>query len=198
MPHAVAWLGLDTVRSLVSAAQLVEQLDEWPDRKQIVRSVIAQALTAAVHANDLGMAIEYPSQSELFSCTLLYSIGDLAVANQAPDLYRALQNASATGRTEAARVIQETELLGVPKHRLAQALAQLWALPPYLAELYARDADMPEGRWQTSRQALKGLVGGSTLLAEAIARRSSPAAIEAAKRPLLVGCGCPAIYSAKP
>ena len=191
VPHAVAWLGLDTVRSLVSAAQLVEQLDEWPDRKQIVRSVIAQALVAAVHANDLGMAIEYPSPSELFSCALLYSIGDLAIANQAPDLYRALRNGSAVGRTEAARIVQETEVLGVPKHRLAQALAQLWALPPSLTELYSRDADMPEGRWQTSRQALKGLVGGSTRLVEAIAQRGAPSAIEAAKRPLQAGCGLP-------
>jgi hypothetical protein len=191
VPHAVAWLGLDTVRSLVSAAQLVEQLDEWPQRKHIVSAVIAQALVAAVHATDLGMAVEYPSPSELFSCALLYSIGDLAIANQAPDLYRALRNISAVGRTDATRVVQETELLGVPKHRLAQALAQLWALPPYLAELYSRDADLPEGRWQTSRHALKGLVGGSTVLVEAITRPGSPTAIEAAKRPLLVGSGLP-------
>ena len=128
VPHAVAWLGLDTVRSIVSAAQLVEDLDEWPDRKRIVSAVIAQALVAAVHANDLGMAIEYPSPSQLFSCALLYSIGDLAVANQAPELYRSLRNITAGGRTQAARVMAETELLGVPKHRLAQALVQLWAL----------------------------------------------------------------------
>ncbi len=191
VPHAVAWLGLDTVRSIVSAAQLVEDLDEWPDRKRIVSAVIAQALVAAVHANDLGMAIEYPSPSQLFSCALLYSIGDLAVANQAPELYRSLRNSTAGGRTQAARVMAETELLGVPKHRLAQALVQLWALPPYLADLYAPDEDVSESRWQTSRQSVKGLVSGSTALVEAIIRRGSPAAIEAAKRPLLVGTGLP-------
>lgn len=191
VPHAVAWLGLDTVRSIVSAAQLVEHLDEWPDRKRIVSAVIAQALVAAVHANDLGMAIEYPSPSQLFSCALLYSIGDLAIANQAPDLYRSLRNIPVMGRTQAARVMEETELLGVPKHRLAHALAQLWALPPYLADLYASDEDLSESRWQTSRHALKGLVGGSTALVEAITRRGSPASIEAAKRPLLVGTGLP-------
>ena len=30
VPHAVSWLGLDTVRSLVAAAHLVEQLQHWP------------------------------------------------------------------------------------------------------------------------------------------------------------------------
>ncbi|TKS60754.1 MAG: GAF domain-containing protein [Nitrospira sp.] len=34
VPHAVSWLGLDTVRSLVAAAHLVEQLQHWPERQQ--------------------------------------------------------------------------------------------------------------------------------------------------------------------
>src|SRR3712207_4489150 len=36
VPHAVTWLGLDTIRSIVTAAQLVEQLQAWPDRQRIV------------------------------------------------------------------------------------------------------------------------------------------------------------------
>lgn len=191
VPHAVTWLGLDTVRSIVTAAQLVEQLHEWPDRQRIVSGVIARSLVAAVHANELGMAIEYPSPSQLFSCALLYSIGDLAVANQAPDMYRSLRNIPLTARTPAARVMEETQLLGVPKHRLAQALAQLWALPPHLVELYSSDDQVEDGRWQTSRQALKGLVVGSALLVDAITGPGSNVAIEAAKRPLLIGTGLP-------
>jgi HD-like signal output (HDOD) protein len=189
VPHAVTWLGQDTVRSIVTAAQLVEELREWPDRQRVVSGVIARALVAAVHANELGMAIEYPSPSQLFSCALLYSIGDLAVANHAPELYRALRSIDA--RTPAARVIEETQLLGVPKHRLAQALAQLWVLPPHLVELYASDTDIADGRWQTSRQALKGLVTGSVFLVDAITGAGSKAAIEAAQRPLLTGTGLP-------
>ncbi len=191
VPHAVTWLGLDTVRSIVTAAQLVEQLHQWPDRQRIVSGVIARSLVAAVHANELGMAIDYPSPSQLFSCALLYSIGDLAVANQAPDLYHSLRTIPFSARTPAARIIEETDLLGVPKHRLAQALAQLWMLPPYLVELYSTDNEMPEGRWQTARQALKGLVVGSALLVEAMTGPCSSTSIEAAKRPLLAGTGLP-------
>lgn len=191
VPHAVSWLGLDTVRSIVTAAQLVEQLHEWPDRKRLISGVIARALVAAVHANELGMAIDYPSPSQLFSCALLYSIGDLAVATQAPDLYRSLRAIPLQARTSAERVMEEIELLGVPKARLAQALAQLWVLPPYLVDLYASEEDLPDGRWQTSRQALQGLVCGSALLVDAITGPASSTAVEAAKRPLVTGTGLP-------
>lgn len=192
VPHAVSWLGLDTVRSIVTAAQLVEQLREWPDRRRVVSGVIARSLVAAVHANELGMAIEYPSPSQLFSCALLYVIGDLAVANQAPDLYRSLRNIPLTARSHAARVMEETQLLGVPKHRLAQALAQLWVLPPYLVELHSSDDEVTDGgRWQTSRQALKGLVVGSVVLVDAMTGPCAKTAIEAAKRSLLTGTGLP-------
>ena len=106
VPHAVSWLGLDTVRSIVTASQLVEQLNEWPNRQQIVSGVIARALVAAVHANELGMALEYPSLSQLFSSTLLYSIGDLAIANQAPELYLSFRRLPV--QTPAARLLEET------------------------------------------------------------------------------------------
>jgi HD-like signal output (HDOD) protein len=33
--HAVAWLGLDTVRTLVATVQLMEQLEHQPDRRPV-------------------------------------------------------------------------------------------------------------------------------------------------------------------
>jgi len=191
VPHAVSWLGLDTVRSIVTAAQLLEQLNEWPDRQHIVSGVIARALVAAMHATELGMAIEYPSPNQLFSATLLYSIGDLAIANQAPELYLALRKMSFTHQTVAARVIEETNLLGVPRLRLAQALAQMWVLPPFLMELFSAEAEPFDGRWPTNSHALKGLVTGCTALVDAMSDPGSQPAIQAAKRPLFTGTGLP-------
>ncbi len=188
VPHAVSWLGLDTVRSIVSAAQLVEQLHQWPDRQRVVSGIIARALVTAVHANELGMAIEYPSPTQLFSCALLYSIGDLAIANQAPEVFKELRAASFQARTPAARVAEETRLLGVPRYRLAEALAQLWVLPPYLQEVFAT-GQIPEGRWHTSKHSLKGLVEGCALLVEALTGPGAALAAETAKRPLLAGTG---------
>lgn len=189
VPHAVSWLGLDTVRSLVTASQLVEQLNEWPDRQQVVSGVIARALVAAVHANELGMALEYSSLSQLFSATLLYSIGDLAIANQSPELYQSFRRLPA--QPPAERIIEETQLFGAPRLRIAQALAQMWALPPFLVELFSVEGCQSQERWGTSQNVLKGLVTGSSALIDAMTGPPSPATMEAAKRGLLTGTGLP-------
>lgn len=191
VPHAVSWLGLDTIRSIVTAAQLVEQLHEWPDRQQVISGIIERALLAAVHAHELGEAIEHSSLNQLFSSTLLYSIGDFAVAHQAPDLYHALRSISRTARTRPAQVIEETKLLGVPRVRLAEALAQMWALPPHLVELFSEKTDGLDGRWLNGRQTFTGLVVGSVALVDAMTGPSLRTAVEAAKRTLLTGTGLP-------
>jgi hypothetical protein len=67
IPYAVSWLGLDTVRSIVTASQLVEQLSQWPNQQPIVSRVIARALVAAGHGTRVSIV------EQLFSATLLYS-----------------------------------------------------------------------------------------------------------------------------
>lgn len=191
IPHAVTWLGLDTVRAIVDAAQLVEHLTQWPDRHHLVSGIIARAIAAAVHAIELGMAMEYSSQSQLFSRTLLYSIGDLAIANQDANLYQTLRSLPLTVKHPSDRAAKELGLLGVPKMRLAQALAQLWSLPPDLVELFATAHERTTGRWQTSQQTLKGLVTGCSALINALTGPADPATVETVTRGLLTGSGLP-------
>jgi len=191
VPHAVTWLGLDTVRSMVTVMQLVEQLREWPDRQRMVSGVIGRALLAAVHANELGIAIEHASLSQLFSSTLLYSIGDLAIAYQAPDLYHALRKVSRTPLTRPERVTEEVKVIGVPKLRLAQALGEMWALPAHVLELFSLELDGFTGRWHSGRQTFGGLVVGSAALVEALTGPGSRSAVDRAKQPLLTGTGLP-------
>jgi len=69
IPHAVSWLGLDTVSSLVAAAHLVEQLQHWPVRQQEFRTLIAKSLISATYASELGVAIGYPQPGQLFTGT---------------------------------------------------------------------------------------------------------------------------------
>lgn len=191
IPHAVSWLGLDMVRSIVTASQLVEQLSQWPNQQQIVSGVIARALVAAVHANELGMALEYPSLSQLFSATLLYSIGDLAIASQSQDLYVSYRRIPLTAKTPAARIIEETQLYGVPRLRIAQALGQMWALPPFVVELFSIEGHQSQERWGSGQEMFKGLVIGCSSLVDAMTGPPSPATMEAAKRGLLTGTGLP-------
>ncbi len=191
VPHAVSWLGLDTVRSIVTVTQLVEQLHEWPDRQHVVSGVIARALMAAVHANELGKAIDQASLSHLFSSSMLYSIGDLAIAYQDPDLYRMIRKIPETAKAKPAQIVEETKLLGVPKSRLAQALAQSWVLPAHVVELFSFQLSSSEGRWQSGLQTFNGLIVGSAALVDAMTGPDSRRAVERASRPLLDGTGLP-------
>lgn len=189
VPHAVSWLGLDTVRSLVAAAHLVEQLQHWPIRQQEFRTLIARSLIAATYASELGMAIGYPQPGQLFTGALLYSIGDLAIAYQDPDLFIALQAISKTTKRPSECVFQETRLIGVPRLTLAHALAHMWKLPDDLIELFRHPGEQPIVHWQSGPHTYRGIVVGSIRLVEMLTGPAPQAAIEEAKKTLQLGSG---------
>jgi HD-like signal output (HDOD) protein len=189
VPHAVSWLGLDTVRSLVAAAHLVEQLQHWPVRQQEFRSLIARSLIAATYASELGMAIGYPQPGQLFTGALLYSIGDLAIAYQDPDLFLALQAISRTTKRPSECVLQETRLIGVPRLTLAQALAHMWKLPDDLIELFRHPEEQPMEHWQSGIHTYRGIVVGSIRLVEVLTGPTQSTAVQDAKKTLQLGSG---------
>jgi HD-like signal output (HDOD) protein len=191
VPHAVSWLGLDTVRSLVTAAHLVEQLQHWPVRQQEFRTLIAKSLVSATYASELGTAMGYQQPGQLFTGALLYSIGDLAIAYQDPDLFLALQTISKTTTRPADRVLQETHLIGVPRLTLAQALAHMWKLPDDLAGLFGSPGEPSTGHWQSGFQTYRGIIVGSIRLVDVTTGPAQRTAVEEAKRTLLVGSGLP-------
>ncbi|MBH0202832.1 MAG: HDOD domain-containing protein [Nitrospira sp.] len=191
VPHAVSWLGLDTVRSLVAAAHLVEQLQHWPVRQQEFRTLIAKSLVSATYASELGMAMGYPQPGQLFTGALLYSIGDLAIAYQDPDLFLALQAIAKNTKRPAECVLQETSLIGVPRLTLAQALAHMWKLPNDLVGLFGSPGEPPTGHWQSGFQTYRGIIVGSIRLVDVTTGPAQRTAIEEAKRTLLVGSGLP-------
>lgn len=189
VPHAVSWLGLDTVRSLVAAAHLVEQLQHWPVRQHEFRTMIAKSLVSATYASELGTAIEYPQPGQLFTGALLYSIGDLAIAYLAPDLLLALQAISKKSKRPSECALQEARLIGVPRLTLAQAFAHMWNLPDDLIELFRHPEELPMEHWQSGFQTYRGIVVGSIQLIEALTAPASRTAIEEAKRTLQLGSG---------
>jgi len=189
IPHAVSWLGLDTVRSFVATAHLVEQLNDRPERQQLLRGLIAKSLIAATFGGELGTAMEYAQPGQLFTATLLYSIGDLAIAYQAPEIHQALQAMQAKTNLGAERVSEEVRMIGIPRLTLARALAQMWKLPEELVELFGMTSERSVGRWQSVQQTYQGVVIGSIRLVEAMTVYGSRQAIEEAKRVLRIGSG---------
>ena len=177
--HAVTWLGLDTVRTLVATAQLMEHLKQEPDRRPVLSRLIAKALFASTHAAELGTTMNYPQPGQLFSAALLYSFADLVIAYQTPDLFEQLAEA----RTPAA----EAAILGVPKARFATALARTWVLPTGLVDLISAPTPVVETRWQTPQQIFVGLVAGANALVSAMADSPKPGAADRIRRTLQQG-----------
>ena len=189
VPHAVSWLGLDTVRSLVAAAHLVEQLQHWPIRQKEFQTLIAKSLISATYASELATAIDYPQPGQVFTATLLYSIGDLAIAYQDPDLFVTLQALTRKSQRLEECIQQETRLIGAPRLALAQTLAQMWKLPNDLVRLFGSPEEGLRGRWQSGFATYRGIVVGSTRLVDVTIGPAPQAAIEETKRTLLVGSG---------
>jgi HD-like signal output (HDOD) protein len=181
--HAVAWLGLDTVRTLVATVQLMEQLENQPDRRPLLGRLIAKALFAAAHASELGVAMNYPQPGQLFSAALLYSFADLVIAYQTPDLFQAL--------TVAKTPDDEVEILGVSRACFATALAQTWVLPAGLVDLIGTPAPTAKTKWQTDQQLFMGLVAGSNLLVAALADSPNSAAADPIRHILQRGTALP-------
>lgn len=181
--HAVSWLGLDTVRTLVATVQLMEQLEHQPDRRPLLSRLIAKALFAAAHASELGMALNYPQPGQLFSAALLYSFADLVIAYQTPDLFQSL----ATAKTPD----DEAKILGVSKVRFATALAQTWILPSGLVDLIGAQAPLAKAKWQTHQQLFMGLVAGSNQLIDAMIDSPDSDATELMRRTLQRGTALP-------
>lgn len=181
--HAVTWLGLDTVRTLVATAQLMEHLKQEPDRRPILGRLIAKALFASTHAAELGAAMNYPHPGQLFSAALLYSFADLVIAYQTPDLFEQLAEA----RTPA----DEAAILGVSKARFATALARTWVLPTGLVDLIGTPTPVVETRWQTNQQIFVGLVAGANNLVSALADSSKPSVADRIRRTLQQGTALP-------
>lgn len=189
IPHAVSWLGHDTIRALVAAAHLVEQLQHWPIRQKDFQALIAQSLLSATYASELGISTGYPQSGQLFTAALLYSIGDLAIAYQDPSLFEALQAVSRKFSNPEARAIQETRLIGIPRLTLAQALGEMWKLPEDLIELFRIQDALPLGRWANGFPTYRGIVIGSIQLIDAMTNPAKQDSIEDARRTLMRGSG---------
>lgn len=181
--HAVSWLGLDTVRTLVATVQLMEQLEHQPDRRPLLGRLIAKALFAAAHASELGVALNYPQPGQLFSAALLYSFPDLVIAYQTPHLFQALIAA----RTPE----EETKILGVSRARFATALAQTWVLPAGLMDLMGTPMPTAKSKWQSHQQLFMGLVAGSNQLIDAMADSPEPRVADLIRRTLQRGSSLP-------
>lgn len=168
--RAVAWLGLETIYSLVITMQILEQLAKGVRGTDQLPTLIAQAILAATQAQDLGIALKHPHKDELFSTALLYNLADMAIAYHAPGLHKELQALSTL--TTNHRILREESLIGIRKSEFAYLLSKQWALPPTLVQLIHEHTipspdDLTPVPWTSPSEQFVGLVQTANLYAAA-------------------------------
>lgn len=141
--RAIMMLGFDTVRSMCVTVALIDSLVKGVNRHHLVREM-ARALHAATQAQQIAIQRKDANPEEVFICTLLYNIGDLAFwcfAGKEGEQIDVLLN---TGETPESA---QREVLGFTLRELSEGLAREWSLSELLQNTLAK----PEGNTPRTR-----------------------------------------------
>lgn len=191
--HAVVWLGLDNLRTIVGTIQLLDELLPSLHHSPHLMRLITSAILAAVQSSELGTAIEHPDVPSLYTRTLLYNIVDMMICYQAPDLYEALQSIQRSQRHLSHA--DELSVLGVTRRQYGVLLSALWRIPEdYLTHAHeGMDPikSLPATPWTTYPAQRAGLVLATNLLALEQTGNQNPKRIAAFQELLQVGCQLP-------
>ncbi len=154
--QAVRIIGFDEIRAITMSAELVEQADERGGSSNELKRLLAQALVAATAAVELGEACRFQKNGNLFTNTMLYTLGDLVLAHYVPDIYHRLDVARHTDPTTVASL--ETELLGMPLKGLASMIAKEWGLPENITKVIQATPHLDGKIWAHQQDKLVGIV----------------------------------------
>jgi HD-like signal output (HDOD) protein/CheY-like chemotaxis protein len=136
--EAVAYLGMDAVRDLTVAMELMRTLSQGtPMLQSVIDDMHSHAVTVAHMARDL--APNRTIQSEAFVGGLLHDAGLLLIASQLPEKFLELQ--VQTMRCSLPLTEVEVEILGAHHSDIGAHLLDLWGLPHSIVEAVARHHD---------------------------------------------------------
>ncbi len=170
--QAVKVMGFDVIRAVAIGAEFVERADERGGDTAGLKKLLARALVSATAAQELEDVCEFPKNPNLFTSTMLYTLGDLVLAHYLPDIYRILESAQ---RHEPERLpALETELLGQTLRGLAARMAREWGLPGPITTIIESNPNLEEQRWNTPQDRLAGLVCTSNMLGNCLLSPPTP------------------------
>jgi HD-like signal output (HDOD) protein len=154
--QAVKTIGFDVIRAMAIGAEFIELASDRGGNTALIKGVLARALVSATAAQALEEAGGFPKNPNLFTNTMLYTLGDLMLAHYHPDIYRILESAQ---RLEPDRMHNvETELLGQPLRSLASKMAKNWGLPATISQLIETSPILNTNNWEQPKDRLIGLV----------------------------------------
>ncbi|MDT7041501.1 HDOD domain-containing protein [Candidatus Nitronereus thalassa] len=153
--QAVRIVGFDVIRAIAIGAELVEQADERGGNSRELKRLLAQALVSATAAMELEEASRHKN-SNLFTSTMLYTLGDLVLAHYVPDVYHRLEVARQTDPTNVSAL--EKEVLGIPLKGLATIISKEWGLPANIIQVIQATPPPMGKMWGNPQEKLVGIV----------------------------------------
>src|SRR3569623_1705654 len=147
VPHALALLGLNAVRTLALSFSLVRDLRKG--QQSGLQTYWKRSIIAAVAARELANALRFPAPDEAFLAALLQDIGVLALGRVAGREYEEV--AARAGDDHERLAALETEAFGADHAAVGGWMVESWKLPRPLClavlsshrGLPAADKDLP-------------------------------------------------------
>jgi HD-like signal output (HDOD) protein len=164
--QAVTIIGFEVVRSITVAADLLERAEERGEKTSDLKQLLAKALLSASQALELGTRIQYPEPGSLFTCAMLYSLGDLVLAYHLPDIYQQFDQVRRTAPEQIPEM--ERMLLGRSIHSLSAEIAKQWHLSDTLVQLLENQSDLRGSPLGTTQEQFKGLVCSANQLSHCL------------------------------
>lgn len=170
--QAVRIVGFDVIRAIAIGAELIEQADERGGNSTELKRLLAQALVSATAAMELGEVSRHPKNGNLFTSTMLYTLGDLVLAHYVPDVYHRLE---IVRQTDPANVhALEIDMLGVPLKTFATMIAKEWGLPSQISQVIKANPHLDGKIWEKPQDKLVGIVYSANELGRCFLSSPSP------------------------
>lgn len=137
--RAVAYLGLETTRNILSALELVRSFDApTAELRGALENLHTHSLTVAELARKFLSELRHPAH-DAFTGGLLHDIGLFALLGAAPERFTALRDTVMNTGLSVSEC--EVDVLGARHAHLGAYLLTLWGLPEHLVETVARSHD---------------------------------------------------------
>jgi len=141
LTHAIAILGLDTVRSIIVAAAIQQVFPSGSAAGKDLTSKLfwEHSWGTALAAKAIAVNTNYPVPEEAFTCGLLHDMGKMVILKNRGELYRDILSDVYRGATTFCEA--ESRAFGFSHAQVGALLSQKWRFPPQLTEaiLYHHD-----------------------------------------------------------
>jgi putative nucleotidyltransferase with HDIG domain len=139
LSHAIAIIGLDTVRSVIVAATVQQMFHSGSGKDLTAQLFWEHSWGAALAAKAIALSTKYPVVEEAFTCGLLHDMGKMVMLRNRTALYREILNDVYRGASNFCDA--ELQAFGFTHAQVGALLATKWRFPAQLIEsiLYHHD-----------------------------------------------------------